>query len=146
MTPARFGRACALMLLSFLGCHHYVPVEPGAATRGDRVRVHPAAPSDSLGESEEVGSFSGQVVGSDGTTLLVATPSAPGSAFRDTLRLSRSAIARLEEERFAVWESAAVVGAVVGAAVLAIELDVTGGSRVGGPAGGGGVEAVRGWP
>ena len=148
-SPSSFDRVVALVAAFVLsGCYTYVPVQSPTPGTEVRVRIPVQSPVEGSSVVSDMLSVEGEVV-SAGDTLVLATESTQSFGnFRevrtlDTLRVSRTRLASLEEKTFSRGKTigfSALVLAGTAALVLAVAGTV-GGSDGGGDGGGGGVGA-----
>jgi hypothetical protein len=148
----RLTRASALVpVLLLAGCYSYHPLENPTPTSGTRVAAD-LTDAGSLQLAGQVGpgvvSVRGEVVDSDSEALLLALTSAMGRNEQETfwsgeqVRIPLTAVARVQQRRFALGKSILFGTAVVGGLLTAVEAFVGLGSG-GGVGGGGGGPAPQ---
>ena len=142
-TPSSFERAVALVAAFALsGCYTYVPVQAPAPGTEVRVRIPVQSPVEGSNVVADMMSVEGEVV-SAGDTLVLATENTQTFGnFRevrtqDTLRVSRTRLASLEEKTFSRGRTIGFSALVV-AGTVALVLGVAGAVGGGDDDGGGG--------
>lgn len=141
-------RATAMILVLLVpGCYRYQPLETPTPAAGTRV-VADLTNAGTLELASQIGpgiaSLRGAVVECDQEALLIALSSVLGRNEQETfwsgeqVRIPRTAVARVQQRRFALGKSFLFGGTVVGgllAAVRAFQGDGSGGGVTGGGGG-----------
>jgi hypothetical protein len=136
------------LILAFVvaGCYSYQPLETPTPTSGTQVEAE-LTDAGSLQMANQIGpgviSVRGEVVESDSQAVLLALRSVMGRNEQETfwngeqVRIPTTAVARLQQRRFATGKTLVFGGALFGGLLLAAKAFIGGGEGGGGGGGGG---------